>query len=103
MLVPRSDHLLVEYLEALHLVLVGVFGNILDNEFENGVRILKEEVVEALRTHNLRMTTKVRVLVQQAPKYVKLSLLAQIKAHISDLTIFSMLAAGGSASLLMLL
>ncbi len=58
MLAPPSDLPLVEYLEALHLVLVGVFGNILDTKFENGVRILKEEFVEALRTYNLRMTTK---------------------------------------------
>ncbi len=33
-----SDHPMVEYLEALHDVVVGVFGNILDPMFENDMR-----------------------------------------------------------------
>ncbi len=35
--VPPSDHLLVEYLETLQRLVVGVFGQILDPEFENDI------------------------------------------------------------------
>ncbi len=51
-LVPPSDHPLVECLNALHRVLVGVFGEILDPEFENDMNTFKEKFMGAMLTHN---------------------------------------------------
>ncbi len=71
MLVPPSDHPLVECLETLHLALVDVFGNILHPEFDNDVHILKEKFMEAMRTQNPRMAPTVHVLVHHVPEYVR--------------------------------
>ncbi len=66
---PPWDHPLIECLEVLHRVLVGVFGLILDPEFENDISIFEETFMEATRTHNPRMIPKVYGLVHQEPKY----------------------------------
>ncbi len=66
--VPSSVHLLVECLEALHRVVVGVFFLILDPGFENDRSTSEEKFMGTMRTHNPRMTPKVHVLV---PEYVR--------------------------------
>ncbi len=66
-----SAHLLVECVEALHRVMVGVFGQILDPGFENDISTFKEKFMGAMRTHNPRMTPKVHVLVHHVPEYVR--------------------------------
>ncbi len=70
-LVPSSDHPLVECLAKLHSVVVGVFGQILDPEFENDARTFEETLMGAMRTHNPRITPKVHVLVHHVPEYVR--------------------------------
>ncbi len=69
--VPSSDHPLVECLEALRRVVVGVFGQILGPEFENDPRTCEETLMRAMRTHNPRITPKVHVLVQHVPESVR--------------------------------
>ncbi len=69
-MVPPSDPPLVECLEALHHVVVGGFGQILDPETEIDVSTFKETFMEAVRTHNPRMTPKVHLLVHHVPEYV---------------------------------
>ncbi len=71
MLVPPSDHSLVKCLKALHFALVDAFGNILHPEFENGMHIFKEKLMEAMQTHNLKMAPTVHMLVHHVPKYVR--------------------------------
>ncbi len=51
--------------------MVGVFGQILDPEFENDLSIFEEKLMGAMRTHNPRMTPKVHVLVHHVPEYVR--------------------------------
>ncbi len=70
-MVPSSVHLLVECLEALHRVVVGVFGQILDAGLENDLSTFKENFKGAMRTHNPRMTPKVQLLVHHVPQYVR--------------------------------
>ncbi len=69
-MVPSSVHLLVECLEALHPVVVGVFGQIVDPGFESDISTFEEKFMGAMRTHNPRMTPKVHVLVHHVPEYV---------------------------------
>ncbi len=57
-------------LEALYLTVVGVFSQILDPDFENGVSTFEETLMGAMRTYNLWMTTNVHVLVHHVPEYV---------------------------------
>ncbi len=57
--VPSSDHPLVECLEALHRVVVGVFGQILDPEFENDTRKFEETLMGAMRTHQKYMCSSI--------------------------------------------
>ncbi len=66
-----SAHLLVKCVEALHRVMVGVFGQILDPGFENDISTFEEKFMGTMRTHNPRMTPKVRVLVHHVPEYVR--------------------------------
>ncbi len=66
-----SVHLLVECLKALHRVVIGVFGLILDPGFENDKRTCKEMFMGAMRTYNPRMTPKVHVFVHHVPEYVR--------------------------------
>ncbi len=47
-LVPASDHPLVESLEALNRVVVGVFGQILYPEFENDKNKFEETFMGAM-------------------------------------------------------
>ncbi len=68
--VPASVHLLVECLEALHRVVVGVFGQILDPGFENDINTFEETFMRVMRTHNPRMIPKVHLLVHHVPEYV---------------------------------
>ncbi len=70
-MVPSSVHLLVEFLEALHRVVVCVLCIILDTGFENDKRAFNEKLMGAKRTHNPRMTPKVHVLVHHVPEYVR--------------------------------
>ncbi len=70
-MVPPSDPPLVECLEAFHSVLVGVFGQIIDPEIENNKSTFEETFMEAMRTHNPRITPKVHVLVHHVPEYVR--------------------------------
>ncbi len=70
-MVPPSDHPHVECLEALYRFVVGVFGQILDPEFENDISTFEETFMGAMRTHNLWMTPKVYVLVHHVPEYVR--------------------------------
>ncbi len=72
-MVPPSDHPLVECLEALYRVVVGVSGQLLHPEFENNISIFEEKFMGAKRTHNLWITPKVHVLVHHAPEYVRRS------------------------------
>ncbi len=69
--VPLSDHPLVECLEALHRVVVGVFGQILDPETANDISTFEETFMGAMRTHNPRMTPKVHMLIHHVPGYVR--------------------------------
>ncbi len=57
-----------ECLEALYLDLVDVFGDILDPEFENNLRIFKDKCMKAMQTHKHQ---KVHVLVHHVPKYMR--------------------------------
>ncbi len=68
--VPPSDPPLVKCLEALHRVVFGVFGQILDPETENDTRTFEETFMEAMRTRNPRMTPKVHVFVHHVAEYV---------------------------------
>ncbi len=68
--VPSSVHQLVECLEALHRVVIGVFGQILVPGFENDTSTFEEKLTGAMRTHNPRMTPKVHALVHHVPEYV---------------------------------
>ncbi len=68
--VPSSVHLLVECIEALHRVVVGVFGQILDPGSENDISTLEEKFMGAMPAHNPRMTPQAHVLVHHAPEYV---------------------------------
>ncbi len=70
-MVPPSDPPLVECLEALHRVGVGVFGQILDPGFEDNISIFEEKFMGAMRTHNPRMTLNVHMLVHRVPEYVR--------------------------------
>ncbi len=65
-----SVHLLDECLEALHCVVVGVFGQIVDPGFENDISTFEEKFMGAMRTHNPRMTPKVHVLIHHVQEYV---------------------------------
>ncbi len=47
-MVPPTDPPLVERLEALHRVVVGVFGQILDPETENDITTVEETFMEAM-------------------------------------------------------
>ncbi len=69
-LVPTSDHPLFECLEALYRVLVGILSETLDVEFENDIYTFKGKFMRAMLKHNLRMTSKVHVLVLHVPEYV---------------------------------
>ncbi len=69
--VPSSVHLLIECLEALHRVVLGVFFLILDPGFENDRSTSEEKFMGTMRTHNPRMTPKVHVLVHYVPEYVR--------------------------------
>ncbi len=66
-----SDPPLVEYLEALHRVVVVVFGQIVDSETENDIDTFEETFMGAMRTHNPRMTPKVHLLIHHVPEYVR--------------------------------
>ncbi len=68
---PPSDPPLVECLEALHRIVVGVFGQILDPETENDISTFEETFLGAMRTHNPRMTPKVHMLIHHEPEYVR--------------------------------
>ncbi len=70
-MVPPSDPPLVGGLIAVHRVVVGVFGQLLDPETENDVSTIEETLMEAMRTHNPRMTPKVHVLAHHVPEYVR--------------------------------
>ncbi len=61
---------MVECLEALRRVVVGVFGQIFGPKFENDPRTFDETFMGVMRTHNTRITPKVHVLVQHVPEYV---------------------------------
>ncbi len=69
-MVPSSVHLLVEFLEALHRVVVGVFGQNLDPGFENDISTFKETFMGAMLAHNPSMTPNVHVLIHHVPEYV---------------------------------
>ncbi len=69
--VPPSATPLVECLEALHRVVVGVFGQIVDPETENDISTFEETFMGAMRTHNPRMTPKVHMLIHHVPEYVR--------------------------------
>ncbi len=45
--------------------MVGVYGNIVDPEFEKDVRIVQEAFMEAMLSYNLRLTPK-----EHVPEYV---------------------------------
>ncbi len=66
-----SDHPSVECLEALHRVVVGVFGQILDPEFENDKNLLEEMFTGTIQIRYLRITPKVHVLVHHVSEYVR--------------------------------
>ncbi len=70
-MVPSSVHLLVECLDALHRVVVGVFGQILDPGFENDISTFEETFMGAIRVHNPRMTPNVPMPVHHVPEYVR--------------------------------
>ncbi len=61
---------LVECLEALHRVVVGVFGQNLDPGFENDIITFEETFMGAMLAHNPRMTQKVHALVHHVPECV---------------------------------
>ncbi len=50
-----------------NLTVVGVFSQILDPEFENGVSTFEETFLAAMRTYNLWMTPNVHLLVHHVP------------------------------------
>ncbi len=60
---------LFEYFEALHRVVIGVFGQTLDPGFENDIITFEEKFMGAMETHNPRMTPKVHVLVHHVTGY----------------------------------
>ncbi len=62
---------LVKCLDALHRVVVGLFGQILDPGFKNDACTFEENLTGAMQTHNPRMTPKVHVLVLRVPEYVR--------------------------------
>ncbi len=70
-MVPPSDRPLVECLEALRRVVVGVFGQILDPETKNDISTFEETFMGAMRTDNPRMTPKVHILIHHVPEYVR--------------------------------
>ncbi len=70
-MVLPSVYPLVECLEALSRVVVGVFGQILDPEFEGDTSTFAETFMGAMRTHHPRITLKVHVLVHHVPEYVR--------------------------------
>ncbi len=70
-MVPPSDPPLVECLEALHRVVVGVFGQIVDSETENDIDAFEETFMGAMRIHNPWMTPKVHMLIHHVPEYVR--------------------------------
>ncbi len=51
--------------------MVGVFGQILDPEFENDISTFEETSMRAMRTQNPRMTLKVHMLIHNVPEYVR--------------------------------
>ncbi len=67
--VPPSDPPLVGCLEALHRVVVGVFGQIVDPATENGISTFEETFMGAMRTHNPRTAPKVLMLIHHVPEY----------------------------------
>ncbi len=69
--VPPSDPPLVECLEALHCVVVGVFGQIADPETKAHVSTFEETFMGAMRTQSPRMILKVRMLIHNVPAYVR--------------------------------
>ncbi len=69
--VPPSDPPLAECPEALHCVVVGVFGQILDPETENDISRFEETFMGAMRTRNPTMTPKLHMLVHHVPKCVR--------------------------------
>ncbi len=70
-MVPPTDSLLVDCLEALHRVVVGVFGQILYPETKSDISTFEETFMGAMRTHNTKMTPKVHMLVHHVPAYVR--------------------------------
>ncbi len=70
-MVPPSYPSLVECLEAFRLVVVGVFGQIVDPETKYNVNTLEETFMGAMRTQNPRMTPKVHMLIHKVPEYVR--------------------------------
>ncbi len=70
-MVPSSVHLLFECFEALHRVVIGLFGQILDPGFENDLITFEEKFMGAMRTHKSRITPKVDVLVHHVPELVR--------------------------------
>ncbi len=64
-----SVHLLVECLEALHRVVVGVFGQIVDPGFEYDISTFEKRFMGAMRTNNPMMTPKVYVLIHHVPAF----------------------------------
>ncbi len=69
--VPSSVHLLVECLEELHFVVVGVFGQIVDPQFENDTSTFEETFMVAMRARYPRMTLKVHMIFHHVPEYVR--------------------------------
>ncbi len=70
-MVPPSDPPLAECLEALHRVVTGVFGQIVDPETKNDISPFEETFMEAMLTQNPRMTLKVHMLIHNVPEYVR--------------------------------
>ncbi len=56
--VPPSDHPLIECLEALNRVVVGVFGQIIDPGFENDISTFEEMFMGVMQTHNPKDDTE---------------------------------------------
>ncbi len=69
--VPPSDPPPVECLEALHRVVVGVFGQTSVPLFENDASTFEETFMGAMRTHNPRTIPQVHTLVHHIPEYVR--------------------------------
>ncbi len=70
-MVPPSDPSLVECLEALHRVVVGVFGQMADPETKDNVSTFEETFMGAMRTQNPWMTPNVHMLIHNVPEYVR--------------------------------